>query len=489
MNLRAAPAEEIRDAIRDGALSAVELSESQLAAIALREEELGCYLYRRERDRILADAEKIDTLRASGKRLPPLAGLPFAVKDNIALRGMPTTCGSRILEGFHSPYSATAAERLSAAGAIVLGKTNMDEFGMGSSTENSAFQTTRNPWDISRVPGGSSGGSAAAVAAGEALFALGSDTGGSVRQPAAFCGVVGLKPTYGAISRYGLVSFASSFEQIGPMGRTVADVAMVYDAMAGHDPRDSTSVSTDRPRTGKFLSGNVEGLRIGVLREDYTEGLDGEVESSVRHSIDALRDRGAIISEHSFPRYRFAIPAYYIAANAEASANLARYDGVRYGMRSREGEGLAGMYWKTRSAGFGPEVKRRILLGTYALSSGYLDAFYGRAMKVRTMIRSDFQRIFRSCDLIAGPTAPTTAFKIGEKSTDPLSMYLSDVYTITANLTGLPAVSLPCGKDSGGLPIGLQLTGRPFEERLLLNAARALELSIEPIGSPGGGGE
>ncbi len=489
MNLRTTPAHTIRDAIRDGSVTARKAAEDVIAAIDQDESTLSCYLHRRSAEETVAEAEKIDALRKAGRELPPLAGIAAALKDNIAFRGMPTTCGSLILEDFHSLFNATAAEKIKSAGAIIVGKTNMDEFAMGSSTENSAYRPTRNPWDTDRVPGGSSGGSCAAVASGEALLALGSDTGGSIRQPAAFCGVVGLKPTYGTVSRYGLVAFASSFDQIGPVGRCVTDVAMLFDVIAGADERDSTTARRDHAPTEDRLTGEIDGLRVGVAEQYFSDGLDDEVARSVRKGIELLRERGATIVEISLQRNPFAIPAYYIAANAEASANLARYDGVRYGLSDRGGESLAGMYRRSRRAGFGDEVKRRILLGTYALSSGYYDDYYDRAMKVRSLITDEFREALQSCDVIAGPTTPTTAFRLGEKSGDPLSMYLSDVYTISANLAGLPAVTLPCGLDSAGLPIGIQLTGRPFEEGLLLNTARAIEIDTPPIGIPGKAGK
>ncbi len=475
MDLRNAPAHTIRDAIRDGSIEARAVVESVLDAIARDESDLHCYLHLAGRDRLLEEADRVDEARRRGDPLPLLAGIPCALKDNIVVKGMPATCGSKMLERFHPPYTATAARRLLDAGALITGKTNMDEFAMGSSTENSAFGATRNPWGRDRVPGGSSGGSAAAVAAGEALFALGSDTGGSIRQPAAFCGVAGLKPTYGAVSRRGLVAFASSFDQIGPIGRSVRDVAMVFDAIAGVDPRDSTSATREGGGTEETLDAGVAGLRVGVAEEFFREGLDAEVARAVRRGIEALRVAGAAVVDISLSSSRFAIPAYYIAADAEASANLARFDGVRYGLRRGASGSLGGMYRATRNDGFGAEVKRRILIGTFALSSGYREAWYERAMKVRSLVAADYAAAFEICDIIAGPATPTTAFRLGEKQNDPLAMYLSDVYTISANLAGLPALVVPCGSDRSGLPVAIQLTGRAFDEATLLGAGAAVE--------------
>jgi aspartyl-tRNA(Asn)/glutamyl-tRNA(Gln) amidotransferase subunit A len=411
-----------------------------------------------------------------------LLGVPLAIKDVICVEGLPTTCGSRILEEYVPPFSAAAVDRLRAAGAVILGKTNTDEFAMGSSTENSAFFTTHNPWDLERVPGGSSGGSAAAVAAGLALGALGSDTGGSVRQPAALCGVVGLKPTYGRVSRWGLVAFASSLDQIGALGRTVADTAILLGAIAGYDPRDSTSMDLPVPDYLAALSGDVRGLRIGVPREYFGEGMQPEVEAAVREAIAVLAGLGAEIVDVSLPTTEYALPAYYLLAPAEASANLARYDGVRYGLSlsggdpsTGSGQGLWEGYRRTRGQGFGPEVKRRIMLGTYALSAGYYDAYYLKAGQVRTLIRRDFDQALARCDVLASPTTPTTAFKIGEKAGDPLQMYLADVFTLALSLAGLCGLSVPCGMDRAGLPIGLQIMGRAFDEATVLRAAHAYE--------------
>jgi aspartyl-tRNA(Asn)/glutamyl-tRNA(Gln) amidotransferase subunit A len=431
----------------------------------------------------LEQARAVDAKRKAGKSLGPLAGVPVAVKDVLCTKGARTTCGSKILQAFMPPYDAHVITALRNADAVIVGKTNMDEFAMGSSTENSAFHVTRNPWDLSRSPGGSSGGSAAAVAAGEVPVALGTDTGGSVRQPASFCGVVGMKPTYGRVSRFGLVAFASSLDQIGPFGRSVADVAKLMEVIVGHDPRDSTSVDRPAPPYHDSLDEPIRPLTIGVPREYFGEGLDAEVERAVRAAVAVYAGLGAAIKEFSLPHSRFAVATYYLVATAEASSNLARYDGAHYGHRAakwnpeteKEFGRLAALYSATRAEGFGAEVKRRIMLGTYALSSGYYDAYYLKALKVRRLIKDDFDKAFAECDVVLGPTAPTPAFKIGEKVEDPLAMYLSDVYTISANLAGIPGLSLPCGFTAAGLPIGLQIQAAPFEEEKLLRVARMYE--------------
>ena len=408
----------------------------------------------------------------------PYAGVPIAVKDVLSTRGFPTTCGSRMLEGFVPVYDATAVERIKAAGTIMLGKANMDEFAMGSSTENSYFGPTRNPWDLERVPGGSSGGSAAAVAAGEAPWALGSDTGGSIRQPAALCGIVGLKPTYGLVSRYGLVAFASSLDQVGPMARTVRDCAGLLGVIAGHDPNDSTSISAEVPDYLEGLTGEVKGLRAGVVKELSSEGIDADVLSLFKAGVDKLSDMGIECEEVSLPSFSYGLSAYYLIAPAEASSNLARFDGVRYGYRSpEEHEDIWEMYDRTRAAGFGQEVKRRIMLGTYALSAGYYDEYYAQAQKIRTLIVRDYGRAWQNFDVLVSPTSPSTAFKLGEKTSDPLTMYLSDICTIPVNLAGIPAISLPCGL-SDGLPVGFQVMAPPLEESKLLNVAYALEREV-----------
>jgi aspartyl-tRNA(Asn)/glutamyl-tRNA(Gln) amidotransferase subunit A len=426
------------------------------------------------RDRALEDARRQDTLIAAGEPIEPLAGIPVAIKDNIAVRDLPTTCGSKILQNYISPYTATAVERLRRAGAIVVGKTNLDEFAMGSSTENSGFFPTRNPHDLTRVPGGSSGGSAASVAAGMAMTALGSDTGGSVRQPASFCGVVGVKPTYGRVSRYGLVAFASSLDQIGVFSKSVRDAAQMLEVISGFDHYDSTSADTSVDALVNGLEHSMKDIRIGVPKEYFISGMDREVREKVEAGIRLFQGLGYNIEQISLPHTEYAVATYYIIANAEASANLARYDGVRYGFRA-EATDLREMYRKTRQAGLGKEVKRRILLGTYVLSAGYYEAYYNKALKVRTLILRDFQKAYETVDLILTPTTPSVAFKIGEKVSDPLAMYLNDIFTITCNLSGLPGISIPCGRNSAGLPIGLQLMANHFQEGLLLRAAHQFE--------------
>ncbi|MCM8790394.1 MAG: Asp-tRNA(Asn)/Glu-tRNA(Gln) amidotransferase subunit GatA [Candidatus Omnitrophica bacterium] len=408
-----------------------------------------------------------------------LAGIPVLVKDNICVKGEETTCSSRILEGFRPPYDATVVKKLKDEGALLIGKANMDEFAFGSSCETSCYGPTRNPWDLERIPGGSSGGSAAAVAADETIMALGSDTGGSIRQPAALCGVVGLKPTYGRVSRYGLIAFASSLDQIGPITKDVEDAALLLGVIAGYDEMDSTSVDVPVPDYTRSLQKDVKGLRIGVPREYFVKGIDPEVEEAVRRGIEVLKELGAKVSEIHLPHTEYAVSTYYIIGPAEASSNLARFDGVQYGYRDKDADNIIDMYVRTRSKGFGAEAKRRILLGTYCLSSGYYDAYYLKALKVRTKIKEDFDEAFRSCDCIITPTSPTPAFKIGEKTGDPLSMYLSDVYTIPANLAGLPAISVPCGFSSEGLPIGLQIMAKPFDEETIFRVAYTFEQATD----------
>jgi aspartyl-tRNA(Asn)/glutamyl-tRNA(Gln) amidotransferase subunit A len=442
-----------------------------------------------EPERALAQARAVDSARAAGKPLGPLAGVPVAIKDVICVEGEPTTCGSRMLRTFKPPYDATVISRLKQAGAILLGKTNMDEFAMGSSTENSAYGPTLNPWDAARVPGGSSGGSAAAVAADLATLSLGSDTGGSIRQPAAVCGIVGLKPTYGRVSRYGLIAFASSLDQIGPFAHDLADAALLLKVIAGHDPRDSTSVNDPVPDYPATLDSAPESLRIGVVREFFGEGLDGEVESAVREAIRIYGQAGATIKDVSLPYSKYGVPAYYIVAPAECSSNLARYDGTIYGHRAADfsphypGEEniapLVRMMMASRAEGFGSEVKRRIMLGTFALSAGYADQFYNKALQVRRLIRNDFDSAFKDVDVLIGPTSPTPAFKLGERTANPLAMYLSDIYTITANLAGIPGISIPCGLTSANLPIGLQLLAPAFAEDRLLRTARVFERATD----------
>jgi len=466
------PAWELRALYRRGDTSPTEVVRAVLDRIAAVEDRLHTYLFL-DREAALQEAARWDPL-ARRDDAPLLAGIPIAVKDNLCTRGWPTTAGSRILDGFRPPYDATVVARVRRAGAIMLGKTNCDEFAMGSSTENSAFGPTRNPWDLDRVPGGSSGGSAAAVAAGEAALALGSDTGGSIREPAAFCGVGGLKPTYGRVSRYGLIAYASSLDQIGPLARDVRDAALMLQVIAGRDPADSTSADVEVPPYPERLTGSIRGLRLGIVKEFFGDGGDPGVAGAVRDTIGIFRGLGAGCEEVSLPHAPYALPAYYLVAPAEASSNLARYTGVHYGLRATPVDDVYTLYAKTRYLGFGAEVKRRIMLGTYALSAGYYDAFYLRAQRVRTLIRQDFEEALRRCDALLGPVTPTAAFRLGEKIDDPLQMYLSDVYTVPINLAGVPGISVPCGF-AGGLPVGLQVVGRPFEEATILNVAYALE--------------
>lgn len=467
-------AHEIADGIRAGAFSSEDVVRACLDRIDRYDPFVHAFLSY-DADRAIRRAQDIDAARARGETLGPLAGVPLAVKDNMCTTFGATTCGSQILAPFHSQYDAHVIERLSAAGAIILGKTNLDEFAMGSSTENSAFFTTCNPWNPSRVAGGSSGGSAAAVASAMTAAALGSDTGGSIRLPAAFCGVVGLKPTYGRVSRYGLVAFGSSLDQIGPIARDVRDAALVLGVIAGHDPRDSTSVDEPVPDYLATLDRPVRGLRIGVREADFGPGLNPEVGAAVRNALDVFKCNGAEIVPVELPHIEHAVACYYLIAPAEASSNLARFDGVHYGHRTSHPKDIHDLYSRSRGEGFGAEVKRRIMLGTYALSSGYYDAYYLMALKVRTLIKRDFDKAFQSVDLLASPVAPTTAFKIGEKSDDPLAMYLADIYTTSANLAGVCAMSLPADFDASGLPIGLQLTAPPFAEPRLLAAGHQFQ--------------
>ena len=465
-------ARQIAHDVRSGASTAVEELAMALEVVKARNEELNVFLHIDEEGAIRA-ASRVDELVAQGARVGPLAGVPIALKDNLCQRGVPTTCSSRILEGWRPPYSATVVERVIDAGAVPVGKTNLDEFAMGSSTETSAFGPTRNPLDPTRVPGGSSGGSAAAVAAGMTPLALGSDTGGSIRQPAALCGLVGLKPTYGLVSRYGLVAFASSLDQIGPFAKNVADAALLLEVIAGHDPMDSTSLPEPAPDLMSHLGDGVAGKRIGYVRE-LVEGADDDIVAAVARAVEVLRDAGATIVELSIPELHLGLSAYYLIAPAEASSNLARYDGVRYGLRV-DADDVAAMNEATRSAGFGAEVKRRIMLGTYALSAGYYDAYYGQALKVRTQMIAAFHRAYQQADLLIGATTPSVAFRLGEKISNPMSMYLSDVFTIPTNLAGEAAVSVPFGSGEAGLPIGVQLLGPGRSEAQLLAAARVLE--------------
>ncbi len=453
--------------------SAREIAQSVFDCMDEVEDRVGAYLSQ-NRQGALAAADKVDRQIAAGRDIHPLAGIPIAVKDNICTQGMTTTCASQMLYNFVPPYDATVMGRLKGTGAVLTGKTNMDEFAMGSSCENSHFQLTRNPHDLRRVPGGSSGGSAAAVAAGEAILSLGSDTGGSIRQPAACCGVIGLKPTYGSVSRYGLVAFASSLDQIGPFGRSVADVAALYGVLCGADPMDATSARRSYPDFAALLKGDVTGLRIGIPREYYGPGVDEQVRAAVHGALADLERAGASLVELSLPSTDYALSAYYIISSAEASSNLARFDGVKYGYRAPDCDGLIDLYEKTRSQGFGDEVKRRIMLGTFVLSSGYYDAYYNRAKRLQDTIRGEFEEAFKLCDVIATPTMPTPAFKIGENVDDPLKMYASDVCTVTVNIAGLPGMSIPCGT-AHGLPAGMQLIGPKFSEQVLFDTALTLE--------------
>jgi aspartyl-tRNA(Asn)/glutamyl-tRNA(Gln) amidotransferase subunit A len=466
----------VRDAVRTKARSAAEVCREALSRIEALDSQLHAF-NTVVAERALARAEMIDA-DPERWREAPLAGVPVALKDNLCTREVRTTASSRILETFVPPYSATVVERLEAAGAVIVGKTNCDEFAMGSSNENSAFGPVRNPWALDRIPGGSSGGSAAVVAADIAPLALGSDTGGSIRQPAALCGVVGLKPTYGRVSRYGLIAFGSSLDQIGPMTRTARDAALALSVLAGEDRADATSAPEPVPDYEAALSGDVRGARIGVPRRLLEQGVDAEVSRAIDTALDALRSRGATLVDVELPHAQYAIPVYYLVATAEASSNLARYDGVRYGFRANESD-LRAMYGRTRAQGFGPEVKRRIMLGTYVLSAGYYDAYYLKAQQVRTLILRDYDEAFERVDVVAMPTSPTPAFPIGERVSDPLQMYLADVFTVSANLAGLPAISVPCGFTASRLPIGLQLTGRRFDEAALLRIADAYERDTE----------
>ena len=457
--------------------SAVELLDAVYKRIDTVDGRVKAYIHL-TRDIAHHQAEEADQKLAAGEDAP-LLGVPIALKDLICMKDTHTTCASHILENFVSPYDATVVKRLKEAGAVLIGKTNMDEFAMGSSNENSYFHATRNPWDLSRVPGGSSGGSGAAVAANECMAALGSDTGGSIRQPAAFCGVTGLKPTYGRVSRFGLVAFASSFDQIGPMTKTAEDAAILMNVIGGHDPMDSTSANVPLPDFTATLPNNVKGLRVGIPKEYFGKGLDANIQKAVQEAIKVLESMGMQTVEVSLPHTEYAVATYYILACAEASVNLSRYDGVKYGYRSEHADNLMDMYTNTREEGFGEEVKRRILLGTFVLSSGYYDAYYLKGQKARTLIKQDFEEAYKKCDLMAGPIAPAPAFKLGEKLDDPLQMYLSDIFTISANLAGIPAISIPCGQSPDKLPIGLQLMGKHFDEATLLNVAHQYQQTTE----------
>jgi aspartyl-tRNA(Asn)/glutamyl-tRNA(Gln) amidotransferase subunit A len=470
------PGHDLAAALADGSLTAVELAESALRRVEAVDGRVGAFLTPTPQV-ALERAAELDVYLGAGAPKPEVAGIPIALKDVLTTNGIRTTCGSKILEEYIPPYDCTAWTRLSGQGATLIGKTNCDEFAMGSSNENSAYGPVHNPWNLDMVPGGSSGGSAAAVAAGEVVWALGTDTGGSVRQPASLCGVVGLKPTYGLISRYGLVAFASSLDTVGTFTRDVRDAATLLNAVAGKDHRDATSLDVEIPDHAERLDRGVGGLKIGVITEAFGEGVERDVAASVRAGVERLSALGAEIREVSLPHIDYALSAYYLIAPSEASSNLARYDGVRYGLRV-EGDDSIEMMFRTRGAGFGPEVKRRIMLGTYALSAGYYEAYYGQAQKVRTLIIRDYEAAFADVDLLVSPTSPTTAFRIGERADDPMAMYLSDLFTIPANLAGVPAISVPTGLDASGLPIGLQLTAPVLAEPLLLQAAAALEADL-----------
>jgi len=469
---------ELHDMLKKGDTTSEAITESVLGRIKSVDGKVRAYITVTE-EAARMQSREADKRIKSGDTSSPLLGIPIAVKDNMCTEGIKTTCASKILGNFTPPYDATVVRKLKQAGFVLCGKPNMDEFAMGSSTENSGFFSTKNPWDLERIPGGSSGGSAAAVAAGECIGALGSDTGGSIRQPAACCGVVGLKPTYGRVSRYGLVAFASSLDQIGPITKDVTDAALVMNVIAGHDDRDSTSANMASPDFTKALKKDVKGMKIGLPKEYFIEGMDPEVEKSVRDAVKVLEGLGAKVVEVSLPNTKYAVATYYILATSEASSNLARYDGVKYGFRAEGAKDLLDLYMKSRSQGFGPEVKRRIMLGTYALSAGYYDAYYKKGQQVRTLIKRDFDEAFKQVDVIATPTAPTAAFKIGEKSADPLQMYLSDIFTISVNLAGIPGISVPCGFTKNNLPVGLQILGRHFDEESVLRASFSYEQAAD----------
>jgi len=478
MELYQLSAYELHSLIKQKEVSAEEIVTSLLERMKSVEERVKAFLliYKKE---ALEEARKWDRKISQGKEVKPFTAIPIGIKDNLCLDKAETSCASRILKGFFPPYSATVLEKLKKAGTIFLGKTNMDEFAMGSSTENSAFQITRNPWNLETIPGGSSGGSAAAVASGEVPFALGSDTGGSIRQPAALCGVVGLKPTYGRVSRYGLVAFASSLDQIGPITKTVTDCALLFQIISGKDKLDSTSLDYPVPDYFQCLIPELQGIRIGLPKEYFPAGMEKEVKKAVITATKVMQDLGAQVEETSLPHTEYAVATYYLIATAEASSNLARYSGVGYGYRTKKKVNIIDMYKRTRQEGFGEEVKRRIMLGTYVLSKGYYEDYYGKAQRVRTLIKEDFNRVFKNFDALITPTSPTAAFRIGEKTEDPLRMYLSDIFTISANLAGIPGISIPCGFNKNNLPIGLQILGKPFDEETILRIAYAYEQNTE----------
>lgn len=481
LNLYELTLHEVRDRLRKRDISAKDLIDDIYDRIDAVEDKVEAYITL-SKGKAYEEAEKIDKKIAEGATIGDLAGIPMALKDNICTEGVKTTCASKMLHNFVSPYDSSAYRKLKAAGAILVGKTNMDEFSMGSSTENSYYKITKNPWNLERVPGGSSGGSAAAVAAGEALFALGSDTGGSVRQPSALCGVVGFKPTYGAVSRFGVVTFGASFEQLGPITKDVEDCAIIMNHLYGHDDKDSTSLNMQHEDFTKALINDVKGMKIGLPKEYYGLGVDPEVNSIVLKAVKVLEDLGAHVDEVSLPYSRYALPAYYIIASAEASSNLARFDGVRYGYRAEDYEDLEDMYTKSRSLGFGDEVKWRIMLGTCVLSAGFYDAYYDKALRARTLIKQDFDKAFEKYDILISPTSPTTAFKIGEKQQDPLTMYMSDICTVPISLAGIPAISILGGFSKEGLPIGMQIMGKALSEASILRAAYSFEKNAEFAG-------
>jgi aspartyl-tRNA(Asn)/glutamyl-tRNA(Gln) amidotransferase subunit A len=473
MELHQLTIHELQKLIQNGEVSSMQITRSVFSRIDEVEERVHSYI-RLMKDEALAAAARADEDIKKGN-IRPLTGIPVALKDIVCTKGIPTTCGSNILHNFVPPYNATVVEKLSAAGAVFVGKANMDEFAMGSSTETSFFGPTCNPWDLERIPGGSSGGSATAVAADECIASIGSDTGGSIRQPAALCGVVGMKPTYGRVSRFGLIAFASSLDQIGPFTKDVEDCAIMMNVLAGYDPRESTSVKMEVPDYRQFIGRDISGWKVGIPKEYFVEGIDPEVSAAINGAIDTVKKCGGQCIDISLPHTQYSVAVYYIIAPAEASSNLARYDGVKYGFRASGERDLMEMYRKTRMEGFGEEVKRRIMIGTYALSAGYYDAYYGKASQVRALIRRDFDEAFRECDIILTPTTPTPAFKIGEKTDDPLQMYLSDIFTISTNLAGIPGISIPCGFTAAGLPIGVQFLAGHFEEGKLLQIASAFE--------------
>ncbi|MDD2482028.1 MAG: Asp-tRNA(Asn)/Glu-tRNA(Gln) amidotransferase subunit GatA [Lutispora sp.] len=480
MDLHNLTLHELRDKIRAREISAKDLLDSIYTRIEAVDGRVDAYLTL-TKDKAYDAAEAIDKKLAQGEKLGDLAGIPMALKDNISTNGIKTTCASKMLENYIPPFDAQVYKKLKEAGAILIGKTNLDEFAMGSSTENSAFKTTKNPWDLERVPGGSSGGSAAAVAAGEAVFALGSDTGGSIRQPAALCGIVGFKPTYGAVSRYGVVAYGSSFDQVGPLTKDVEDCAIVLSHLYGHDEKDSTSLAVQHGDFNKALNKNIKGMKIGLPKEYFGEGINPEVKKIVMDAVKEMEKLGAYVEETSLPYSEYSLPVYYIAASAEASSNLAKFDGIRYGYRSSDYEDLNDIYVNSRSEGFGEEVKLRIMLGTYTLSSGYYDAYYNKALKVRRLIKQDFEKTFEKYDILISPTSPTTAFKIGERSDDQMAMYMSDICTVPVNIAGIPAISIPCGF-SNGLPVGMQIMGKALGEATIIRAAHAFENNTNYFG-------